>query len=215
MRSSAVLLQDAADNSRLTSNTYQVLSSSVLLKSCGYLGAFLASSQLWTPALAALYPTSALASVVTAVLVNRATNGTFKLPELVFEMPKNAVSWTYSVFVLLYLATAAACFAPEVLFIGKVTPLTQFLKFTWAPGFLLGALSCYVLKSAADRGRLGASTFKRLNQGLASLEMVYSLLLGSAIVNGLAVDDVSSWSNLAGSVSIALFCGYQAVTAKK
>jgi hypothetical protein len=35
------------------------------------------------------------------------------------------------------------------------------LKHTWAPGFLLAGGASLVLRDAADRGRLGASTFKR------------------------------------------------------
>ena len=66
---------------------------------------------------------------------------------------------------LQYAATFAACWAPEVMFLAPVTPLAQLLKHTWSPGFWLAGASCLVLRDAADRGRLGAGTFKRCAGG--------------------------------------------------
>ena len=51
------------------------------------------------------------------------------------------------------------------MFVGFYSPATPLLKAIWAPGFLLCAVACYVLRDASDRGRLGASTFKNLNLG--------------------------------------------------
>lgn len=109
----------------------------------------------------------------------------------------------------------AACYAPEVMFTGGTTVVGQLLKYTWAPGFLLCAVVCYVLKDAADRGRLGASTFKRLNFGLAALEAGYLLLCVYSVSRGLMVSDASSWSNMAGSAVIALYSLGQGLFAKK
>jgi hypothetical protein len=103
-------------------------------------------------------------------------------------------------------AAVAACYAPEVMFIGEVTPLGHLLKHIWAPGFLLCGVVSYIQKDAADRGRLGASTFMKLNAGLASVEFGYSLVTVSSILAGMMVNDGSSWSNLAGSVFITGYC---------
>lgn len=113
-------------------------------------------------------------------------------------------------------AAVAACYAPEVIFTGQpMTSTALLLKHTWAPGFLLAAGACFVLKDAADRSRLGASTFKRLNLGLAVVEAGYSAVFAYSILTGLAVNDTSSWSNLAGSVALVAFCGWKYATAKK
>jgi hypothetical protein len=106
----------------------------------------------------------------------------------------------------------AACYAPEVMFVGTITPVGALLKHLWGPGFLLCAVACYIQKDAADRGRLGATTFMKLNVGLAAVEVGYALVFGTCIAAGLAVADGSSWSNLAGSVGIAAFCLVQFLT---
>lgn len=200
------------------------------VKSSLYLLAFLASSSVWTPSLFALYPTTAAASVaanlyalssLSAAASDNATSAgsgsaAAPFPALVsVGPPQNGAAWAYSIFALLYVATAAACCAPEALFAGEVTPLAQLLKFTWAPGFLLAAVACLVLKSGAERGRLGGGTFKRLNAGLAALEIVYSAVFGAAVASGGAVDAATAAPNLVGSVAIAVFCSFKLVTAKK
>jgi hypothetical protein len=96
-----------------------------------------------------------------------------------------------------------------------MTAAGELLKHTWAPGFLLAGAACWVLSDAADRGRLGASTFRRLNLGLAAVEAGYTAVFGWSIASGLGVNDGSSWSNLVGSVGITAYCLYQYVTNDK
>lgn len=129
------------------------------------------ASTLWNPALVALYPSLAAASVVINTLVWRqasmstsaagsTTTAAGVSSSALVAIPSTGGGWTYAIFALLYVLTAAACYAPEVLFVGDLTPTSALLKHTWAPGFLLAGLSCLMLRGAADRGRLGASTFR-------------------------------------------------------
>jgi hypothetical protein len=78
------------------------------------------------------------------------------------------------------------------------------------------SLACLLVQDAADRGRLGASTFKRLNLGLAGLETAYSLAFASGVCSGVAPADLSSpaGSNIIASMGIALFCLFKAQTKK-
>jgi hypothetical protein len=72
---------------------------------------------------------------------------------------QNFTSWVYTLFALVYLGTAAACYAPASapsLFIGLEGPGALLIKHTWAPGFLLSAVACLNLRDAAERNRLGA-----------------------------------------------------------
>lgn len=48
---------------------------------------------------------------------------------------------------------------------------------------------CFIMQDAADRGRLGASTFKRLNLGLAATEFAYSLAFaGERLISVLLIE---------------------------
>jgi hypothetical protein len=46
----------------------------------------------------------------------QAITGGLLPPAFDFSPPKTPAGWTYSVFALLYVATAAGCYAPEALF---------------------------------------------------------------------------------------------------
>ncbi|KAF8071008.1 WSC domain-containing protein [Scenedesmus sp. PABB004] len=85
-----------------------------------------------------------------------------------------------------------------------MTPAALLLKLTWAPGFLLCGAACWVLAAHADDGPaaatgLGASAARRLNLGLAGVELGYAVLFSRAMASGLAAADAASASNLAGS----------------
>ncbi len=71
------------------------------------------------------------------------------------------------------------------------------------------------MQDAAERGRLGAGTFKRLNLGLALLELAYSSVFAGALATHTAVGGAQGASNLVASLGIAAFCLYHWLYATK
>ncbi|GFH24926.1 uncharacterized protein HaLaN_22806, partial [Haematococcus lacustris] len=151
----------------------------------------LMASEVWTPQLAALYPTMAALSLAINLKVFSEANTQLArqgkaAPSLGLGqlLPQNSAAWVYSL--------AAACYASTSLFLGTESATALLLKHTWAPGLLLTAVASLNLRDAADRGRLGASTFKRLNLGIAGLGAVYSVVFVACLVT--KVTEVDSLS---------------------
>ncbi len=63
--------------------------------------------------------------------------------------------------------------------------------------------------------RLAAGTFKRLNLGLAALELSYAAVFTTAMLSGQAIADAPGASNLVASLAIAAFSAWQWATAVK
>ncbi|GIL93118.1 hypothetical protein Vretimale_14344 [Volvox reticuliferus] len=191
------------------------------IKSVGFLAVLAANTpstlQLWSLPMWLAYVGTAVAAgaINLSVISNTSGKGLVAAP-LDLSLPQNPTSWGYATCISLYLLTVLACFVPETLFTGDpYSAVTPLLKGIWAPGFLLAAVMSYVLKDASDRGRLGASTFKNLNLGLAALEYGYSIIFGSAILSDQVDIDLPAMSNLGGSLLIATFALYTYATAKK
>lgn len=213
-------LKHAAESQLLKSATYQRLMAGCAAKSAGYLAVLLANAgtlPLWNPAAWVAYVAVAAAAVGINVGVIGNTSGKgIAMPPLEFPTPANTSSWAYTACMGLYAATVLACFAPEVLFTGDpYSAISPLIKGLWAPGFFLAGVMSYVLKDAADRDRLGASTFKNLNLGIGALEYGYTVIFFSAFLSDQVEIDGASLSNLIGSFAIASFAVYTYSTAKK
>ncbi|KAF5843108.1 hypothetical protein DUNSADRAFT_2144 [Dunaliella salina] len=141
-----------------------------------------------------------LLSISSAAL---ATLAIFLPPELLLNaaFPASAQSALDPVFLRIVISSAVEYCLQDAAENGRLSSATpdipesaagQLLKHTWSPGFLLAAAACINLKDAADRGRLSASTFKRLNLGIAGLETAYSMSFAGAMFSGMAPTDLSS-----------------------
>lgn len=58
-----------------------------------------------------------------------------------FLPPQTGTAWGYFAIMMAHFFTMFEAFAPEVLFIGQITPFSQIMKMTWSAGFLVGARS--------------------------------------------------------------------------
>ncbi|GLI63193.1 hypothetical protein VaNZ11_006090 [Volvox africanus] len=214
-------LKHAAESQLLKSATYQRLMAGCALKSVAFLAVLAANTpstlQLWSlPVWLAYVGTAVVAGAINLSVISNTSGKGLAPPPLDLNVPQNPTSWGYATCTALYLLTVLACFAPETLYTGdSYSAVTPLLKGVWAPGFLLAAVMSFVLKDASDRGRLGASTFKNLNLGLAALEYGYSIIFGSAILSDQVDIDLPAVSNLGGSLLIATFALYTYATAKK
>jgi len=220
-------LMDAAAAGRLRSATYQRLMLGTIAKSAAYLAVFATSAEAWTPALMALYPSAAVAALVinASVLTNINAQHGGSFPDLGMSLlPAGRDGWVYLGVSLMYLATAVLCVVPDApsLFADAQVvggfqdgPISLLLRHTWAPGFLLAGVAALNLRDAADRDRLGASTFKRLNLGLVGLECGYVACFLLAMVSRAAPADLMGVSNVAVSLGISSFCTWHWLWAQK
>eukprot|EP00200_Dunaliella_tertiolecta_P011206 CAMPEP_0202387414 /NCGR_PEP_ID=MMETSP1127-20130417/71966_1 /ASSEMBLY_ACC=CAM_ASM_000462 /TAXON_ID=3047 /ORGANISM="Dunaliella tertiolecta, Strain CCMP1320" /LENGTH=279 /DNA_ID=CAMNT_0048988403 /DNA_START=265 /DNA_END=1104 /DNA_ORIENTATION=+ len=170
-------LKDSAANGRLQSATYRRLMLGSILKALGYLAAFLSLPSLWSPLLLLLY----LPACLLSLLVNSGTLwASGKNPQkpaasmALSPLPSSPIGWFYTILAAGFLAASLTCYLPEAAAAMSVTslskgPIMALLERTCAPGLLLASLACLNIRDAADRSRMGASTFKKLNLGLSGL----------------------------------------------
>lgn len=205
-------LMRAAGRYQLKSNTYNQLMAATIIKCAAYIVAFVLAAPVWTPALVIIYPTLAWVAAAINFLVyyrtqQQFTTGQLVMPSFNLSIPQTFPGAMYALFTLLYVATAATCYVPGTILQGQLTPISMFLKHTWAAGFILAAFTCNALRDAADRSRLSGTTFRNLNLGIACLEFTYSLIYSGLWVGGVVAG--FGFGNIGVSLVVTAFCLYQ------
>lgn len=131
--------------------------------------------------------------------------------------PKNLMAAFYSVCAVIYLICWCILFPTHLhpLFVGDIGPTAQYLKRLMGAGMLLVGVVHFVLKDAADRGRLGASTFRQLNLTVSLYSIVGGWYFYRMWTGGVPVLEPMMWALLIMSVGTALVCDWAYLFAKK
>ncbi|MEW5318908.1 MAG: hypothetical protein WDW38_010092 [Sanguina aurantia] len=208
-------LMDAAANSRLSSPTYARLMAGCSIKSMLYLATFASLPQLWSNPLACI---AYLPTASASLLLNSAALARSMSPTATATGSSSSGGGGGGGSSRRHMSCMSPLSTTVVVFVtpegAAETTVALLLKRTWAPGFWLAAVACVSLGDAAERGRLGASTFRSLHSGLICLELSYSMLLAAAIATNNAVADPPTISSGAGAFGIAAFAAYQLVVVR-
>ncbi|KAI8468614.1 MAG: hypothetical protein J3K34DRAFT_7902 [Monoraphidium minutum] len=232
-----ISLKEALDHGRLGSDTYKRLALSLAALSAGlvalifrYRGVFeggpLGPGAVVGLTAASMAVTCWLASGLYQIGSGGATP-LFDAPEALRQFgasvrsclarPADLYSAYYSYLALSSLVLFAWLFPTDAtpLFPGGLDAAGRFLTRATAAGMWLVGVTAFTLKDAADRGRLGASTFKLLNLALAATigqQVWFFYSLGST---GVALSEPLWYGILGPGVAGAAVCLTAYLTAKK
>jgi hypothetical protein len=225
-------MHGAIVHARHRSATYARLAAALVLKGAAYAAAAAAvllpasSSSLASvsPLLLPLFLAAGLgSSLVSLVTVRASWSADAGKPPLGGKMPQTPEARAYLALALGFFALAALPVAAEAGLLPALVPIrpccvssppglvARLAQLAVSPGLALAAGVALVQADAAERGRLGASTFVLLNKGLAVTGLA---LAASAASRGGGVGAVGA--GVAGALVLsAAFTAFQALTAKK
>jgi len=169
-----------------------------------------------------LYGTSTLGGIVPGIIAGISS---------VFQ-PDTISSGIYSIFTVATLCYGLYAFCcpdkfASFLFTFPTDAFTEYGIRAFASMVILISTACFTLKDAADRGRLGFSTFKTLNFAVALASIAkfastwYVCEMASRVAEAAGEELVCMMTTAGGASSmglflfLGLFCGFHAITAKK
>lgn len=131
-------------------------------------------------------------------------------------LPRNLPAMAYSLLTVASAGMAAMCLsaAPEhtmKLYQGLYGPMTVFAERCAGAGLILMTMVAYSLKDGADRGKLGATTFKWLNLGMAGSLLSMLLYFSHDDQTGLLVHSRKSVAMMAAIIVSFCYTGFMYV----
>eukprot|EP00195_Chlamydomonas_chlamydogama_P010593 CAMPEP_0202902816 /NCGR_PEP_ID=MMETSP1392-20130828/17065_1 /ASSEMBLY_ACC=CAM_ASM_000868 /TAXON_ID=225041 /ORGANISM="Chlamydomonas chlamydogama, Strain SAG 11-48b" /LENGTH=332 /DNA_ID=CAMNT_0049589623 /DNA_START=275 /DNA_END=1273 /DNA_ORIENTATION=- len=177
-------LKEAATHGRLASDTYKRLNLGMMYWCITLIILQLRFSSVTNPALLGGYLLVCGSTILTCANIYKHSNGgLFSIRTILGNFlagvkealrPANTSAAVYSVLIAIYAVSWAMAFVTNAhpLFLGDIGVLGQYMKRKVGSGLLLAGIVHFVLKDAADRGRLGASTFRLLNLSIALYSVV-------------------------------------------
>lgn len=207
---------------RHRSATYARLAAALVVKGVAYgacaLAVFLGmgGSGGLAPVVLPLYAATGLGSSLVSLAATRAcwSNEASKPPLGGKLWPSTAQARGYVLLSLgFFVLSALLLVGVGLAWSSPVPPVRRLATLSVVPGLLLASATAVVQADAAERGRLGASTFVLLNKGLAVSSLALSAAVAAAPAGTHAAMSVA-W--LCPTLVVAAgFTAFQAVTAKK
>eukprot|EP00878_Enallax_costatus_P013164 GHUV01013761.1.p1 GENE.GHUV01013761.1~~GHUV01013761.1.p1 ORF type:complete len:223 (+),score=45.17 GHUV01013761.1:1695-2363(+) len=161
-------------------DTFQRLNIGLAVQSLGCLVVLAQAVSLRSPPLVAFLGTVASLGLLVSSRVYSLNKEGFPFPSptktlsgaISVLMPRNGPAFMYSLLTVMFagmamMALGAKPGQPMVIYGGLSGPMTVFMHRATGAGMLLMTLVAYSLKDGADREKLGATTFRWLNLGVA------------------------------------------------
>lgn len=132
-------------------------------------------------------------------------------------LPRNLPAAAYSLLTLAFAGMAAMCLSANPgeamkFYPGLHGPMTVFAERCAGAGLMLMTLVAYSLKDGADRGKLGATTFRWLNLGLAGSLLSMVWYFSSDYETGLLMHTAKSMGMMTAIIAAFAFTGYMYIT---